>query len=369
MPITAFSRYYEKELDFTQIIGRLASDAGMSQLDSPAPDEIPENWRQFIREDMECPCCFILGAELVRGARSRGSNKIIRQPYFRYSQHRSLCDFAHSRMEGTAVPENLVSFGVARSALTHAVRQLVGSGIEQRLLSQRAIRDMREWFFQVKSSSSFTVTLDPELPLWLAGIQSVSGWVVDSDSITLTKQVAALPGFDWLAAARREYASKHRDVIETMRGNRLWLSSRAKHLSKLVEQHFGEMVLDPKSLEMQYKLTIRLCRFIAENYDPVKRHCKRDERPPALLAFAALLLFLDDWDLAAAVSRFGQIAEDASTADETLGNVMGLNPWHDFEAWSDIRKMQDLGLTVPANAIEPQVEVSEIEALLRKRYQ
>ena len=369
MPITAFSRHYEDELDVTQIIGRLAADSGISQADAPAPDEIPENWRRFIREDMECPCCFIVGAELVRGGRSKGSNKVIRQPYFRYNQHHPLCDFAQSRIEGTAVPENLVSFGVARSALTQAVRRLVGSGIEKRLLSQRAIRDMREWFFQAKSSSSFTVTLDPTLPIWLAGIHSVYGWVVGSDSIALTRQVASLPGFDWLAAARREYANRHRDVIESIRANQLWLGSRAKHLSKLAARYAGEMVLDPTSLETHYKLTIRLSYFIAENYDPVKRYCKRGEHPPALLAFAALLLFQSDWDIDVAVSRFGQIAEGASTANETLGNVIGLNPWHDFDAWRDIRKLQELGLTVPEGVLEPRVEVSEIEAMLRKRYQ
>lgn len=66
MPITAFSRHYDNELDVTQIIGRLAADEGVFQLDAPAPGEIPENWRRFIRESWHFQCRLLPWAQWRR---------------------------------------------------------------------------------------------------------------------------------------------------------------------------------------------------------------------------------------------------------------------------------------------------------------
>lgn len=112
-------------------------------------------------------------------------------------------------MSGIAVPDNLVAFGAAKTGLTRAVRQLVGSGIQSGAFSQRTIRDMRQWFFAQKVHSTFTVKLDPQLPIWLEGLLHHTGELYGQLPISLTPEMAALPGFDWRDAALREYRARY----------------------------------------------------------------------------------------------------------------------------------------------------------------
>jgi len=83
-----------------------------------------------------------------------------------------------------------------------------------------------------------------------------------------------------------------------------------------------------------------------------------------LLAFSALLLFISDWQLDAAVSRFAQIASSKLQADETLGNVMGLNPFHDFAAWAMLKSIQDLPpIQIPPLSVKEEIafKVAELK--------
>jgi hypothetical protein len=34
---------------------------------------MPDEWRAFLRTDIECPCCFVTGADVVRESISRTS--------------------------------------------------------------------------------------------------------------------------------------------------------------------------------------------------------------------------------------------------------------------------------------------------------
>jgi hypothetical protein len=64
MSLTAFSKATGEELDVDHVIRRLA---GNKEANTTALllAGIPDAWRQVIREDMECPSCFTLGADLV----------------------------------------------------------------------------------------------------------------------------------------------------------------------------------------------------------------------------------------------------------------------------------------------------------------
>jgi FKBP-type peptidyl-prolyl cis-trans isomerase (trigger factor) len=43
--------------------------------------------------------------------------------------------------------------------------------------------------------------------------------------------------------------------------------------------------------------------------------------------------------------------------DQTLGNVMGLNPFHDFEAWETLKLLQQLtDIEVPALTVKQEME-------------
>lgn len=58
------------------------------------------------------------------------------------------------------------------------------------------------------------------------------------------------------------------------------------------------------------------------------------------MAFTALLLFLNDWNLNQAAAFFARIATYQGYVGQILGNVMGLNPFHDYEEWSAVKVIQ-----------------------------
>ncbi|KRP47810.1 hypothetical protein TU75_18520 [Pseudomonas poae] len=67
------------------------------------------------------------------------------------------------------------------------------------------------------------------------------------------------------------------------------------------------------------------------------------------MAFTALLLFLSNWDLSQAASLLARIAGFRGQINPSLGNVMGLNPFHDYEAWSALKALQE----IPSGELEP----------------
>src|SRR5690606_1327214 len=151
MPLTAYSISREKELDVEQLLRELSAGDGVGR---SSPEDLPDAWREHIRTDLECPCCFVIGAEIVREAVSRTSGRAIRQRCFRFAVpgHQTHCDFASSERVN-ATPENLIRFDNVKSNLTRAVRELVCTGIQLGEFSQRSIRDMRRWFFEIGRAS------------------------------------------------------------------------------------------------------------------------------------------------------------------------------------------------------------------------
>lgn len=367
VPLTAFSRSSGEEMDVAQLLQRLARTDGQEWTSDW--ESVPEKWRMLAREDMECPSCFVLGAELVSEARERGSRRVIRQACFRFPMHRPLCDFAPGADSEPTSPENLVNFGAAKTALTRAVRLLVGAGIEMGAFSQRSIRDMREWFFTKKQANTFTVTLDPEAPHWWSELWRLTGSAHGTRPIALTPELAALDGFNWREEAQHRLHERYQSQIEAMRAGRLWLHKTAPRIAELARRHRAQIVFDPTPLREPYLQTVALATFITTHYLPIRRSVRGTVYEPAsvILAFAALLLFVAGGDLDRSAALFGQIARGVSDADETRGNVIGLNPWHDFEAWNQLKMLQAGGFEL-VGATLPKDELAQIEVDLRSEF-
>jgi len=110
-------------------------------------------------------------------------------------------------------------------------------------------------------------------------------------------------------------------------------------------------------------LTQNLAEFICVNHAPLAK-LGNDNAPLTslkktkyLLAFAALLLFISDWELNTAVGKLARIVSASVPLDETLGNVMGLNPFHDFEAWAMLKILRELSnIKVPALTVKKELE-------------
>jgi len=342
------------ELDVDQLLSQLAL-----QTNSAVPSKaevIPEGWKAYISADLECPSCFTTGAEVVRAGRSKTDGHVLRQAYFRFPQdgdssgHHPFCDFSGS-VPGGFIPENLVQFSTAKDGVSRAVRDLVCKGIGLGVFSQSDIRSMREWFFNQKVASRFMVSLDPKFPAWLKSLLGHGAWLHrdELEGLTLTKEIMSVPGFDFRAAASREVTRRYGAILEALPDRRSYPLDLGR-IEQLAATYHGQSVFDPSVLRMPYTRTKTLAAFVCCNHAPLSRTVKTYaplaslKNPKYLMAFAALLLFVSGWNLDVAVGRFAQIATSKEPADHSLGNVMGLNPFHDFSAWSSLKMLQELPL-------------------------
>lgn len=345
MPLTAFSVSRQQELDVEQLLQLFADQHQRPKLKRSEP--IPEIWKQVIHADVECPACFAKGAELVRASSSKVTGEAIKQAYFRFpGGHHVFCDFA--ALPPGEAPEGLVQFSsTARDGLSRAVRDLVCKGIHLGLLDQARIRSMREWFHNKKVNAVFQVTLDPKVFQWVVAVQAAA-WPVryQPQRLTINKELLGVPGFQMKTAMEVMLARRHESLLTYLNERAVMLRPLVSRIEKLLNANSCKLVFDPTNLKAQYDATQELARFISTHYDPVQRALGRNyfdvKASKPLMAFTALLLYLSNWDLNKAASLFTQIASYRGTVDQNLGNVMGLNPFHDYDAWAALKTLQEI---------------------------
>lgn len=345
MPLTAFSVSRQQELDVDQLLQLFADQHQRPKLKRSEP--IPEIWKQVIHADVECPTCFAKGAELVRATSSKVTGEAIKQAYFRFpGGHNVFCDFA--ALSPGEAPEGLVQFSsTARDGLSRAVRDLVCKGIHLGLLDQARIRSMREWFHNKKASAGFQVTLDPKVFQWVAAVQAAA-WPVryQPQWLTISNELLGVPGFQMKTAMEVMLSRRHESLLIFLSERTVMLRPMVSRIEKLLNANSSRLVFDPTILKVEYGATFELSRFISNHYHPIHKALGRSyvdvKACKPLMAFTALLLFLSDWDLNKAASLFAQIASYRGDADQNLGNVMGLNPFHDYDAWAALKVLQEI---------------------------
>lgn len=375
MPITAYSVEARRELDLEQW---LALNAYQPEND-PELLSLPPELRAKASVDIECSCCGARGASLVRGARSRGTGKAVAQGHFRFrtadgaNPHAPLCDFFDEQaVRGT---EYLFSFADDRSALTRAIRDLVCRGISAGLFSQADMRSMRLWFLHEKTAHALVLDVTPEELQWCIDMQAAGA--ATPASLPFTPGHGAIPGFDWNMAARLEWARRNRDLFAEMdRGVYFRRQTIAQPL-RLLGQHGGQVVLDPSALRDRYEVACRLARFAAFYlFDTgVKPPAIVDQHPSlwgpaarAVLAFCSLLLFVSDWDIQGASALFGRIKSVRPVPDALDGNLIGLNPFHDYPAWQVISSARRIiAKRVDDRAVSAQI--ADVRAEMEAAYQ
>lgn len=368
MPLTAYSISAQKEEDVEQVLKRLSTLFGECV---SATEAVPETWRVFIRQDLQCPCCFVTGAELVKAAHSTAIKTPVRQACFRFinPKHRNHCDFGSTETANT-VPENLVAFSNSNSAITRAVRELVGTGIELGIFSQKSIRDMREWFFNKKTHSMFAVTLDPRFPKWMNSLYREKFYSKPGEEVELTPEIVANPKFSWRVAVAREQLSKHPEYwvfLDAFRKKPNPFFLEYSRMGILARRFQGRLVFDPSLLEREYGKTCQLAGFIATNYKPLRSTTSnKGITVSSVLALAALLMYARDWNQDLARADFLKIVDAAGSSNQDLGNVMGLNPFHDFRTWQSLKAVQEFGIHV-TEYVDLKAERAAIEQELRAK--
>ncbi|ENG80917.1 hypothetical protein MZO68_21070 [Escherichia coli] len=60
------------------------------------------------------------------------------------------------------------------------------------------------------------------------------------------------------------------------------------------------------------------------------------------MAFAALLLFVSDWDVTVVEKKIEAILAVETVTDITAGNVVGMNPFIHYSAWILVKALHEL---------------------------
>jgi hypothetical protein len=377
MPKTAYSQKFQRELDPEQLLSLFGYD-----LDSdPDLKNLSGTLRSEIHRDLTCPECGATGGIIVSRSKSQkdytGHRSIIRQSHFRFlasegavSIHHPLCDH-YEDSKPKSQKESLVNFGGDRSFETKAIRELVSRGIEQQIFSQQTIRDMRQWFFDTKVENQFNMDISEEALQWASKLSSL----VHQHGVPFNPVHAELPDFDWGHAAILQFAEENRNLIDMVRDRWWGYDSKAgQRASRLIQLTQGETVFDITVLAEHYKKTIELARFMKQNLRMFNRKFQfnefqlhSDKKLASIVAFAALLLYVSSWDFDKAVFNLIKIVKAPAPIDMNAGNVIGLNPFHDLTAWSNIVKAKEIAQhSHKGFDFDAQVEV--IEQRLREEY-
>ncbi len=371
MPITAYSQHFEKELDVEQLLALMS--AGSTPPPAYTLEQLPDQWREWIRQDVRCSSCGVPGAQIVNGAMAKASGAAMRQPHFRFvaqdggDAHHRFCEFHHGD-EHAPHSDSLVNFSSTRSRETRLVRTLVCKAIESRLLSQADIRAMRQWFFDTKSQNRYVVAATEQALEYRWRLRCHTHHF----GLEFHPSHAAMPGFDWDEAALIEFSHVYQPLLERFKHVRppTAANTRARALAK---RHFGEEVFDASVLEPFYKQTLDLCTFFATHTPELgySRHAAMMFRwegvSTVLLAFCALLLHVSAWDIHVAIAKLGQLLASPPPADDTLGNVIGLNPFHDYLAWQLVKEASQLAVEQP-DELDYEAQLRGLKAEMQSDY-
>jgi hypothetical protein len=347
VPTTAYSTYFRCELDVEQLLAKMGKGS------SPVPlhqlDGLDPLWREWIKKDIRCPSCGVAGATLISGAVAKRSGKALRQAHFRFQAgehnngHLRYCDFELADRESKGV-ESLVALGGPRNRETRYIRYLVCIGIEQGMFSQADIRAMRQWFFENKQKSRFVVTCAEENIDYITSMPSSRAPALSE----FFPPYGEIPSFNW----------RHAAISRFIRDNGPWLtqldslktsSQVANRAKELITRYKQSSMFDVSILQPYYGSTIELAVFFARECPEFglqnKYHAIRwGASSNALLAFCALLLYVTQWKFESAIALMGAIMQSPEPKDLLAGNIIGLNPFHDYAAWKLIRDASDISV-------------------------
>ncbi|CAH0156458.1 hypothetical protein SRABI102_02355 [Stenotrophomonas lactitubi] len=364
MPISAYSAAFQGEYDVVQLLGRL-NPSGMT---APDPTHISQSDREFITGDVVCSGCGLGNPSVVVSGRSKTDPKrLTSQSHFRFPEHLDLCEFEDDASR-SSLEDHLVKFSSTNSALTRLIGNRVSKGIELEFFSQETMRNMRQWFLEVRQSNSYRSEIDENFIAEFFKLPHD----YPSPSPKFTPAMAMLPDFNPNEFGNQrfidenadiyEVLSRYRDAIYFMRQNQSIIATRVKRST-------DTLIFSPSSTEQEYKQVRQLIHFMIRQERSVNWSTKifYEERstPYSLVsAFCALLLFSSDWDMDRAIQAYVKIRTSGSPENPLSGNVVGLNPFYDhgilsaIAAAHEIKKLRPDGLVVGSRIEQIRQEIS-----------
>ncbi|WP_318386786.1 hypothetical protein [Enterobacter sp.] len=345
MTITAYSRTFESELDARQLESLFNENNSDPTL----------SFREFVKADIECPACNVSGGHYVAEAKAQLKGTTVRQAHFAFrdsqgnDSHLPFCDFYTGADKLNVVAnEGRVNFKRSGSEVTQLIGLMVCAGIEAGIFTQKDIRNMRQWFLDLREQGSFRFDFSHHiLHIAHAAVKrngrNMKGYVVD---VTITDN-------DWFDIDSEVYQSLYFKFPELKLDRRknpelrkMSLKSVVKKANSIIKKDSGVTTFDRSILDEKYELATQIAHEIRRTTPRLRQLISyssdslRGSNP--LMAFSALLLFVSDWDIATAEKKLETIQAVKTVTDINAGNVVGLNPFIHYSAWILVKALHDL---------------------------
>lgn len=348
MPITAYSKTFKRELQVSQLQDLHSNFADKLNLN---PD-----FRNFVKNDIECPCCNVSNAIVVSEGISSRNNKVVKQAHFSFRNnedndaHLKFCDY----YKGTDKLKNStndcsVQFKNLNFITTEIIRNLICAAIEKEIICQSDIRNMRKWFLDIRAKNEIYLE-DSEV------ILNTLHQAVLNDYYSKNKYI---PNYNYQTAADFDLIfetykslshSLHVDLLPEKQSQlyyHLLSKTVIKKAIKISKKDKGFYTFDRTLLEDEYKKTIHISYKIMSSIPELsKKYGKtiinQSMKNNAFMAYSALLLFTCDWNIIEALKKHNEIFNIETINDINLGNLIGINPFIDYKSWHVLKYIQEL---------------------------
>lgn len=333
MPITAYSKKFKSELDVEQFKNRYND-----LIEKPS-------LAQFVKDDIECSCCGVSGARIIKEGVSSKTNQKVKQTHFAFKDenggdaHRIFCDhYTGKDKQSSATNDCNINLLNSQSAVTRVIGKFVCTAIQYGFFTQEDIRNMRQWFLEMRSRQDFLVDVG-EHPLYiLRSILLHENKDNPLKKIELSKRIESKEELNeqaYKSMALNFPSPKNLDEILNLKYY-LMKNSIMKKTISLSKRSNGVYEFDRNILQEKYLYATKLSLSIVKGNPLLSSsisktvHAVRAKNP--LMAYSATLLFVNDWDIEKAEKMHDEIYS-LRNSEFNLGNVMGLNPFLHYESW------------------------------------
>ena len=352
MPTTAYSKTFNGEFQVDQLENLHTKFKDHLKLDT--------DFRAFVKSDVLCPCCNTSNAIVVSQGFSKASNEPVKQAHFALKNndglhsHLKFCDF-YSGLDKEILTTNecMVRLRESNDMLTETVRRFICAGIENNVFSQKDILAMRQWFFELKSTKSLFVK-ESKLKLKLLH-QMIINKERNKKQFSYSNDPRELIDIDIDAEALKllSFRAPVRSLPDpkNIKENWIYYSLRSK---TVIEKAIKISIKDDQTytydrtlLKENYKKSWHVAYKIVSSVPELFKKYGRSTHTKvrklnSIMAYAALLLFINKWDIEASLSMHNErIAPIDKIINMNLGNVIGINPFMNYAEW-DVLKFVDV---------------------------
>ncbi|HGV6897999.1 TPA: hypothetical protein L1V58_RS12080 [Escherichia coli] len=345
MTITAYSKTFKRELDARQLKNLFDENNADSAL----------SFRDFVKADIECPACNVSGGHYVVEAKSQSKGNVVKQAHFAFRDsmgkdtHLPFCDFyTGSDKLNVVANDGRVDFMRSGSEATQLIGLMVCAGIEANIFSQQDIRNMRQWFLDLREQGSFIFNLNPHIvqiarASLIRNKRNRDQYIVDVSETENSWFDIDNEVYQSLYFKFPELALDHRDNPEQWGIRLKGVVTKAK---SIIVKDSGTSTFDRSILSEKYQLATQVASLVRSTHPRLRvllgytTNALRSSNP--LMAFAALLLFVSDWDVTVVEKKIEAILAVETVTDITAGNVVGMNPFIHYSAWILVKALHEL---------------------------